>query len=434
MVRTGAINSSILLCALTILPLPVSAAGASFTSRSIGADFALIPAGSFTMGTPTASKHYRREERQRPVIISKPFYLQTTEVTQKQWKKIMQKNPSRFRNCGPDCPVENVSWVEVQEFIRRLNKREKTAAYRLPTEAEWEYAVRAGSGTTYPWGDAPDCSRANYGHNPKRMLNECGTENPGRTAKAAGSPPNAWGLHDLAGNVSEWVVDIDTAYRPSLPAVDPRGPTGPRWEASAARVLRGGNWASDLRAIGSASRSSVLQGERYGRDGSGTIGFRLVREVDDDSPDFQPVPQQDLQAVRTFPADHFVLTETVPVENLLLPQNVGTYQLLASSVSGTLVHYSTGQVFGFAASWTLPPERMKVGDTVSIAYETTYALVIEPFWQWGTFPVQTTVRGDGKQVAVMNVPDIADWFGIRVRIRSSYLEAGWVYHYERNLY
>ena len=430
-IRTLVLWQATLLCFLAASP---SAAEPAFKSKALGAEFVLIPAGTYTMGTATSEKHYRREERHRTVIISKPFYLQTTEVTQKQWKKIMRSNPSRFKKCGANCPVENVSWLDVRTFIQRLNKKEKTASYRLPTEAEWEYAARAGGTSRFPWGDEPDCGQANYGNSPKRVLKECGETNPGKTNKAGSYPPNAWGLHDLAGNVYEWVSDIYTAYRPSLPGIDPLGPVGQKWEASAARVVRGGDWGSDASSIGVAARASVRQGEKFGREGSGTIGFRLVREVAEDSPDFQPVPPEGLKAFKVAHRDVFLLTETTPIDTLLLPQQVRSHELLATSVSGTIVDFHTGEPFEIAGSWTLPPEKFKVGDKFSIPYATNYVLEVEPFWQWGTFPVKRTDLGNGKQVAVIEVPDIPDWFGIRVRVRSSYLETGWIYHYERNLY
>ena len=106
-----------------------------FTSPTIGAEFVLIPGGTFMMGDTILHE----------VVISKPYYLQTTEVTQGQWKKVMGSNPSIFKACGDDCPVENISWIDAQEFIRRMNQKEGTKKYRLPTEAEWEFACRAGS-------------------------------------------------------------------------------------------------------------------------------------------------------------------------------------------------------------------------------------------------------------------------------------------------
>jgi len=143
----------------------------TFISPAIKAQFVLIPAGTFT----------RDDMNRLPVTLSKPFYMQTTEVTQEQWVKIMGNNPSLFKECGSSCPVENVSWVDVQEFIRRLNQQEQTNKYRLPTEAEWEYACRAGSTTKYSAGDELLGDYAWYEKNSGR-----------RTHPVAQKKPNPW--------------------------------------------------------------------------------------------------------------------------------------------------------------------------------------------------------------------------------------------------
>jgi formylglycine-generating enzyme required for sulfatase activity len=119
-------------------------------TNSIGMEFILISAGSFTMGSNTSCDYERPPHK---VEISQPFYLQTTEITQGQWKRVMGDNPSHFKNCGDDCPVEPVSWGHVQNFIKKLNQIEKTTEYRLPSEAEWEYACRAGSDDEFSFGD-----------------------------------------------------------------------------------------------------------------------------------------------------------------------------------------------------------------------------------------------------------------------------------------
>jgi len=124
-----------------------------FTSPTLGAKFVRIPAGTFTMGSPSSERGRTINETQHQVTISKPFYMQTTTVTQGQWKAIMGNNPSNFSSCGDDCPVEKVSWNDVQDFIGKLNQREGTDKYRFPTEAEWEYAARAGTKTPFNTGD-----------------------------------------------------------------------------------------------------------------------------------------------------------------------------------------------------------------------------------------------------------------------------------------
>ena len=135
-------------------PVPREPQG-TFTNN-LGMKFVYIKSGSFMMGsglspTEVASryggkeKYYKDEHPQHRVTLTKGFYLQTTEVTQGQWERVMGSNPSGFEGCGPDCPVEQVSWEDCQKFIRKLNQMEETGKYRLPTEAEWEYAARAGT-------------------------------------------------------------------------------------------------------------------------------------------------------------------------------------------------------------------------------------------------------------------------------------------------
>jgi formylglycine-generating enzyme required for sulfatase activity len=136
----------------------------TFTSPTLNAKFVLIPAGTFIMGSPKNEAGRDDDETQHQVIISQPFYIQTTEVTQGQWKRVMANNPAGFGSCGDSCPVENVSWNDVHGFIQNLNRLEGTDKYRLPTEAQWEYAARAGTTTAYHWGNAHDCSKANYGN------------------------------------------------------------------------------------------------------------------------------------------------------------------------------------------------------------------------------------------------------------------------------
>ena len=118
-------------------------------ANSIGMKFLLLPGGTFMMGSPSSEKGRDSDERQHEVTLTKGFYMQATEVTQGQWQAIMGKNPSHFKNCGDNCPVEKVSWNDVQDFIRKLNQKEGANKYRLPTEAEWEYACRAGSTTRF---------------------------------------------------------------------------------------------------------------------------------------------------------------------------------------------------------------------------------------------------------------------------------------------
>ncbi len=172
----------------------------------------------------------------------------------------MGQNPSHnkgwFRNTK-DCPVELVSWDNVQEFIQKLNEREGGSAYRLPTEAQWEYACRAGSSTIYHFGNGAS------------QLGEYAWYNENAEAKThpvGQKKPNAWGLHDMHGNVWEWCHDGRRDYEPGL-AVDPVGPT----DAGADRVIRGGGWADSALLARSAFRDAVPPGNR-GDD----LGFRCL--------------------------------------------------------------------------------------------------------------------------------------------------------------
>ena len=220
--------------------------------NSLDMEFVLIPAGTYTMGAHGA--HQGRE-----VTISQPFYLGKYPVTQAQWMAIMETNPSRFP--GEDHPVESVSWDDVQVFIRtlntRLNAREGSRKYRLPTEAEWEYAARAGATTAYCFGsDARQLEAyAWYAANARGTPHLVGQRQP-----------NAWGLHDMHGNVWEWIQDWYGTY-PAEPGRDPQGPA-----SGSHRLRRGGGWHSDAQECSAAYRSTIKAGDRYS-----TLGFRLLR-------------------------------------------------------------------------------------------------------------------------------------------------------------
>jgi formylglycine-generating enzyme required for sulfatase activity len=226
----------------------------------IGMKFVLIPAGKFVMGSPPNEFGRINDERQHEVIISKSFYLQTTEVSQAQWKRIMGDNPSEFKNCGDCCPVERITWDEAQKFIKKLNQMEGTDKYRLPTEAEWEYACRAKTETAYSFGDEVDKlgQYAWYQDNSK-----------GQTHPVGEKKPNAWGLYDMLGNVWEWCQDWYGDY-PSSSVADPKGPDKGEY-----RVMRGGSWSS----LGGFLRSA----NRYQHDPVYAYfhwsGFRVARDL-----------------------------------------------------------------------------------------------------------------------------------------------------------
>ncbi len=236
----------------------------------------LIPAGKFMMGTPDfrggpqAYGNLGGNEEKHEVAITKPFYLGVYTVTQAEYEKVMVKNPSGFcaqgkskdEVAGMDTrhfPVEQVSWNDSQEFCRKLSEmpEEKQAGrvYRLPTEAEWEYACRAGTTTVYHVGNALSTDQANFG----RVL--------GRTTTVGSYQPNAFGLYDMHGNVWQWCQDwYDANYYQNSPKEDPPGPAHAR-----DRVIRGGTWHLEAGRCRSAFRIGYAPGSRLN-----TIGFRLV--------------------------------------------------------------------------------------------------------------------------------------------------------------
>jgi len=239
-------------------PEPEPQGTGEFTN-SLGMQFILIPAGTFMMGSGSAEEGDADERPQHRVTLSQSFYLQTTPVTQGQWKSLMGENPAFFHECGEDCPVENVSWNDVQEFIRKLNQVEKTEQYCLPTEAQWEYACRAGSTQGYSFGQ----EKVELGQYAWYEVNSQKSTHPVGRLK-----PNAWGLFDMHGNVYEWVQDCYGEYPPG-PVTDPKGPSAGRY-----RVLRGGSWDGEAGDLRSAYRHRLTPGYRYGHE-----SFRVVRDL-----------------------------------------------------------------------------------------------------------------------------------------------------------
>jgi formylglycine-generating enzyme required for sulfatase activity len=229
--------------------------------NSIGIKLAFIPAGEFQMGSPDSDSGVLDSEKpQHTVRITKPLYMGVTEVTQEQYERMMGSNPSRFK--GAQLPVENVSWEEAVEFSRKLSElpaeRSAGRVYRFPTEAEWEYACRAGSKTRYYFGDDSSmlAEHAWFDSNSDSKTHPVGTKKP-----------NAWGLYDMYGNVGEWCSDwYDGGYYANSPVDDPLGPT-----AGSYRVNRGGGWLSRAGFCRSAYRYRFSPGSR-----SGILGFRLA--------------------------------------------------------------------------------------------------------------------------------------------------------------
>ncbi|MEI6126030.1 MAG: formylglycine-generating enzyme family protein [Pseudomonadota bacterium] len=194
---------------------------AACVTNALGMTFVFIPAGLVHLGTSPYVPGLPDDERPAAIKITRGFFLQTTEVTQGQWVEVMHDNPSFFAECGKDYPVERVAWHECREFITRLNALEGTDCYRLPTEAEWEYACKAGAETDVTRGTPADrdCYQDPY---LDTIAWYCG--NAGGTTHPVGKKkPNALGLYDMQGNVYEWCQDWYGPY-PKEPAIDYTGP------------------------------------------------------------------------------------------------------------------------------------------------------------------------------------------------------------------
>ena len=226
--------------------------------NSIGMILKLIPAGKFLMGSKEESKTQPVHE----VKISKPFYIGIYPVTQREWHSVMDSNPSNFN--GDTLPVEKVSWIDCQEFIKKLNAKEETSKYRLPTEAEWEYACRAGSTTEYYFG------------NDEKLLTDYAwfKENSYESTHQVGlKKPNKWGLFDMYGNVFEWCQDNWHDSYEGAP-VD-----GKAWEPGSGkygpfRVYRGGGWDFAAEWCSSAARCRIIHDYRVAY-----LGVRLARSL-----------------------------------------------------------------------------------------------------------------------------------------------------------
>jgi len=218
----------------------------------------VIRPGKFTMGSPDGEKERANDEGpQREVTITKPFYMGATEVTQAQYEALMGKNPSNFK--GPQNPAENVSWNDAVEFCRKLS--EKTGKkVRLPTEAEWEYACRAGTKTRFGFGD-DDTDLRDY------AWYQANSES--KTHPVGQKKPNAWGLYDMHGNVCEWCSDYHADSYANAKNEDPQGPG-----SGSHRVLRGGSWLNLPQNCRSAYRGRDDPDYRHSN-----YGFRVVMDL-----------------------------------------------------------------------------------------------------------------------------------------------------------
>ncbi len=268
----------IVILAVLITSCAFSRAGKKGESHgSLPIAFVRIEPGSFLMGSPPDDPDRDVDETQRWVTISKPFLLGATEVTQGQWRAVMGSNPSWFSKCGDNCPVEKVTWNRAADFCNTLSDREgltrcyngtghhvkwdhSCTGYRLPTEAEWEYAARAGTTTLYPCGDSPDCLD---------QTAWCYENYKIKTRPVGKKKPNAWGLYDMLGNVWEWTWDWYDRNYTTDPVTDPVGR-----DFHALRTCRGGCFVSTAELLRSAERTS--SSPTYNNI---TQGFRVARSL-----------------------------------------------------------------------------------------------------------------------------------------------------------
>ncbi|MDD9304291.1 MAG: formylglycine-generating enzyme family protein [Desulfobacter sp.] len=266
---------------MTMIPSAMAQSG--FTNK-LGMRFVFIPPGSFVMGSPETEQGRQWNETQHRVTISKGFYMGETEVTQGEWNRLVSPNPSSFK-LGDAYPVDNVSWQDAVAFIEFLNRWEGTNKYSLPTEAQWEYACRAGSTTALSSGKITTFSC----NTPEPALIDTawycynsGLAGPARDFKphpVGVLTPNAWGLYDMHGNVQEWVQDsckwrhfwkakvgvVTRTYVDKI--IDPLETKGDH------RVVRGGGWYQTSKYQRSAYRTYYKPIAR-----KNSLGFRIVRK------------------------------------------------------------------------------------------------------------------------------------------------------------
>ena len=227
----------------------------------------LIPAGSFVMGSPASEKgRLKIEGPQHGVRISRPFYMGIYPVTQEQYEQIAEENQSKFRS--PSNPIENVTWYQAEAFCEKLSQKTGQLV-RLPTEAQWEYACRAGTTTAFNVGKTISADDANFnGHVP--YPGSKSTTWRAKTIPVGSFKPNAWGLYDMHGNVAQYCRDLyDDTYYARSPALDPPGPTKSKYRD---HIVRGGGYSAEAAGVRSASRDAC----EIPRD---HIGFRVIVEL-----------------------------------------------------------------------------------------------------------------------------------------------------------
>jgi uncharacterized protein (TIGR02996 family) len=256
-------------------------------TNSIGMRLVLIPAGAFTMGAPEAESGFWRSERLREVEITRPFWMGVFVVTQQEYRRVRKNNPAAFRQGGARAgevvghdtdrfPVEQVSWFQATGFCLRLTERPQEQAagrsYRLPTEAEWEYACRAGTASPFHFGPTLSTAQANFdGSRPY----DGAPQEPAldRPCVVGSYPPNAFGLYDLRGNVWEWCSDWRDSDE-SVPPAPLRDPTGPDVPGGGTRCSRGGAWSFSANHCRAAYRGHDAPNGRYDN-----TGLRVVCDI-----------------------------------------------------------------------------------------------------------------------------------------------------------
>jgi formylglycine-generating enzyme required for sulfatase activity len=279
-------KKNVLLCTVLValaLCAAVLISCGSAPSPSNGPDtFVRINGGTFTMGSPANEPERNDDEGPQHQVTVMAFYMGKYEVTQKEYQEVMGTNPSNFK--GPNLPVERVSWFDAVEYCNKRSQKEglmpaytisgtggrvtwnrNTNGYRLPTEAEWEYACRAGTTGLFSTGNNITTDQSNYDGN-YPYNNSAKGESRRRTTPVGNFAPNPWGLYDMHGNVYEWCWDWYGDY-PHVLQTDPAGAA-----SGSRRVQRGGSWGIDASYARSVYRGIYYPSRRYG-----SIGFRLVR-------------------------------------------------------------------------------------------------------------------------------------------------------------
>ncbi|MCW8930059.1 MAG: SUMF1/EgtB/PvdO family nonheme iron enzyme [Gammaproteobacteria bacterium] len=252
------------------------ATGIPLNEPPLGIQMMAIEPGCFEMGSQSSEAKRGFDEKPHQVCIKDGFWMGKYEITQQQWHSIMKKNPSKFKECGSDCPVENVEWSEIKTFLKHLNNQTQKK-YRLPTEAEWEYVARAGTNTPFSTGDCLDLQSANF--NARYQYNNCPTSKGGSlksTIKVGSYPANAWGVHDMHGNVSEWTCSEYNSHYDGTEqkcySTHKYGVTGTISDTQEISI-RGGSWKYK-----SALARSAYRDKKFANANNNRMGFRVVRE------------------------------------------------------------------------------------------------------------------------------------------------------------